>query len=83
MNNILVLAGRAKGMMAERLAVSEGKLMKLHEDQVIQNLVAAKLELAQSQYETLEIRVRESTNSLWYCQLIDCQHWSCQLTRPL
>ncbi|KAA6414348.1 MAG: hypothetical protein FRX49_13710 [Trebouxia sp. A1-2] len=48
--------GRAKGMMAERLAVSEGKLMKLHHDEVIKNLVAAKMELAQSQFETLEIQ---------------------------
>ncbi len=44
-------------MMAERLAVSEGKLMKLHHDEVIKNLVAAKMELAQSQFETLEIQV--------------------------
>ena len=49
-------------MMAERLAVSEGKLMKLHHDEVIKNLVAAKMELAQSQFETLEIQVAASTH---------------------
>ena len=53
----MLCTGRAKGMMAERLAVSEGKLMKLHHDEVIKNLVAAKMELAQSQFETLEIQV--------------------------
>ena len=53
----MLRTGRAKGMMAERLAVSEGKLMKLHHDEVIKNLVAAKMELAQSQFETLEIQV--------------------------
>lgn len=49
-------------MMAERLAVSEGKLMKLHHDEVIKNLVAAKMELAQSQFETLEIQVSRTDN---------------------
>ena len=44
-------------MMAERLAVSEGKLLKMHADDVIKNLVAAKMELAQAQYETLEAQV--------------------------
>ena len=53
----LVLAGRAKGMMAERLAVSEAKLMKLHHDEVIQNLVEIKMELAQSRFEALELQV--------------------------
>ncbi len=43
--------------MAERLAVSEGKLMKLHHDEVIKNLVAAKMELAQAQFDSLEFQV--------------------------
>ncbi len=51
-------------MMAERLAVSEGKLMKLHHDEVIKNLVAAKMELAQSQFETLEIQVSSTNNDV-------------------
>ena len=51
------MTGRAKGMMAERLAVSEGKLMKMHADDVVKRLVAAKLELAQAQSETLEAQV--------------------------
>ena len=59
----MLRTGRAKGMMAERLAVSEGKLMKLHHDEVIKNLVAAKMELAQSQFETLEIQVSSTNNS--------------------
>ena len=52
-----MLAGRAKGMMAERLAVSEAKLMKLHHDEVIKNLVEIKMELAQSRFEALELQV--------------------------
>ncbi len=50
--------------MAERLAVSEGKLMKLHHDEVIKNLVAAKMELAQSQFETLGIQVSSTNNDV-------------------
>jgi len=60
----MLRTGRAKGMMAERLAVSEGKLMKLHHDEVIKNLVAAKMELAQSQFETLEIQVSSTNNDV-------------------
>lgn len=56
------LAGRAKGMMAERLAVSEAKLMKMHQDEAsaeeLKHLVAIKLELAQSRFEALELQVR-------------------------
>ncbi|KAL3148162.1 hypothetical protein ABBQ38_014441 [Trebouxia sp. C0009 RCD-2024] len=48
--------GRAKGMMAERLAVSEAKLMKLHHDEVIKSLVEIKMELAQSRFEALELQ---------------------------
>ena len=44
-------------MMAERLAASEAKLMKLHHDEVIQNLVEIKMELAQSRFEALELQV--------------------------
>ena len=43
--------------MAERLAVSEAKLLKLHHDEVIQNLVEIKMELAQSRFEALELQV--------------------------
>lgn len=58
----ILLAGRAKGMMAERLAVSEAKLMKLHHDEVIKNLVEIKMELAQSRFEALELQV---TMAFW------------------
>ena len=59
MNDSLLVwhAGRAKGMMAERLAVSEAKLMKLHHDEVIKHLVDIKTELAQSRFEALELQV--------------------------
>ena len=62
--------GRAKGMMAERLAVSEGKLMKLHHDEVIKNLVAAKMELAQSRFESLEIQVSSTALQETACALL-------------
>ena len=54
-------------MMAERLAVSEGKLLKMHADDVIKNLVAAKMELAQAQYETLEAQVQSIGCSTTCC----------------
>ena len=54
---VLPCAARAKGMMAERLAVSESKLMKLHHDDVIRELVEAKTALAQTRFESLEIQV--------------------------
>lgn len=56
-----MLAGRAKGMMAERLAVSEAKLMKLHHDEVIKSLVEIKMELAQSRFEALELQVTDAS----------------------
>lgn len=46
-------------MMAERLAVSEAKLMKLHHDEVIKDLVEIKTQLAQSRFEALELQVTE------------------------
>ena len=49
-------------MMAERLAVSEAKLMKMHQDEAsaeeLKNLVAIKMELAESRFEALELQVR-------------------------
>lgn len=48
--------------MAERLAVSEDKLMQLHQDQAsaeeLKKLVEVKMELAQSRFEALELQVR-------------------------
>ena len=64
--------GRAKGMMAERLAVSEGKLMKLHHDQVIKILVAAKRELAKSRIEALENHVRSTALQETACAALWC-----------
>ena len=45
--------------MAERLAVSEAKLMKLHHDEVIKSLVEIKTQLAQSRFEALELQVTD------------------------
>ena len=53
--------------MAERLAVSEAKLMKLHHDEVIQNLVEIKMELAQSRFEALDLQVTALSCSRAFC----------------
>lgn len=50
--------GRAKAMMAERLAISEAKLLKMSHEDVVQTLVDTKMTLAQSEFQTLELQGR-------------------------
>ena len=50
-------AGRAKAMMAERLAASEAKLLKLSHEDVVQTLVETKMTLAQSEFQALSLQV--------------------------
>lgn len=44
-------------MMAERLAISEAKLLKMSHEDVVQTLVDTKMTLAQSEFQTLELQV--------------------------
>lgn len=53
----MAFAGRAKAMMAERLAASEAKLLKMSRDDVVQTLVETKMTLAQSEFQALSLQV--------------------------
>ena len=68
-------AGRAKGMMAERLAASEAKLLKMSRDDVVQTLVETKMTLAQSEFQTLQLQffiwLRQSV-AIAICTIICC-----------
>ena len=44
-------------MMAERLAVSEAKLLKVSHADAVQTLVETKMTLAQSEFQALELQV--------------------------
>lgn len=53
-------------MMAERLAVSEAKLLKMSHEDVVQTLVDTKMTLAQSEFQALRLQV------IWNFQTVHC-----------
>jgi hypothetical protein len=58
--------------MAERLAVSEDRLMRLARDDVMTSLVQAKVRLAQTDYANLELQACTKSSPDLLQQVVKC-----------